>query len=260
MKKPQDNLLNYPRPSVATDIVVLTIAEEDGGNYRKLANRSLELLLVKRGIEPFRGRWALPGGFVRPGEDLRHAAGRELAEETGASGIYLEQLYTFSDPARDPRSWVISCAYIALVPKSRIRLHPGTDAENAAWFRVEYETPESGEGTLALRGEGRTITAAFRREDGFPKSSARTDLAFDHADIIACAIERLRGKLDYTDIALNMANERFTLSELQQIYEVILGKKLLAAAFRRKVSGLVAATDAFTQNEGHRPSRIFRRR
>jgi len=162
----------YPRPSMTSDIVLFTISQDVEENYRKVPQKQLEVLLIKRGAHPFMGTWALPGGFLQPNETLEQAAYRELREETGVSNAYLEQLYTFSDPARDPRTWVVSCAYMALVNHENITLKAGDDASDAAWFEVSR---------LADAG----------------------DLAFDHATIIAYATERLRNKIDYTDIAFN---------------------------------------------------------
>ena len=130
------NAGDYERPSVAADMVIFTVLEEEEENYRKLPECSLCLLLIQRGGHPYLGDWALPGGFVRPGETTKAAAKRELREETGLDQVYLEQLYTFSDPGRDPRTWVMSCAHMALIDGTKIRLKAGDDADNAQWFKV----------------------------------------------------------------------------------------------------------------------------
>lgn len=225
------------------------------------------------------GKWALPGGFVRPNETTEQAAVRELCEETGVEDIYLEQLYTFSDIGRDPRTWVISCSYMALINSDKLELKAGDDAADAAWFKVSYrplreqkELIEDGyiktlEYELKLSSEEEELSAVVARTMTAKTTSTGTDyeivsndgLAFDHAKIIACAIDRLRGKVNYTDIALHLMPMLFTLTELQQVYEVIMDKELLKAAFRRKVADLVVETDHYTENAGHRPSRLYRR-
>lgn len=193
--------------------------------------------------------------------------------------IYLEQLYTFSDIGRDPRTWVISCSYMALINSDKLELKAGDDAADAAWFKVSYrplreqkELIEDGyiktlEYELKLSSEEEELSAVVARTMTAKTTSTGTDyeivsndgLAFDHAKIIACAIDRLRGKVNYTDIALHLMPMLFTLTELQQVYEVIMDKELLKAAFRRKVVDLVVETDHYTENAGHRPSRLYRR-
>ncbi|MGC6589377.1 NUDIX hydrolase [Paenibacillus sp. Dod16] len=270
---------DYERPSVAADMVIFTVTDEAADSYRKLPEKELRILLIRRGGHPFLGKWALPGGFVQPSETTEQAAARELREETGVDDVYLEQLYTFSDIGRDPRTWVMSCSYMALINSDKLELQAGDDAADAAWFKVSYrllreqkELMEDGyvktlEYELKLSGEEelsaivpRTLTVKTTSTSTEYKIVSNNGLAFDHAKIIACAIERLRGKVNYTDIALHLMPELFTLTELQQVYEVIMDKELLKAAFRRKVADLVAETDHYTENAGHRPSRLYRRK
>ncbi|MEK4460693.1 NUDIX domain-containing protein [Paenibacillus sp. FSL H8-0315] len=270
---------DYERPSVTTDMVIFTVTEDEADSYRKLPGKELRVLLIRRGAHPFLGKWALPGGFVRPNETTEQAAVRELCEETGVEDVYLEQLYTFSDIGRDPRTWVISCSYMALINSDKLELKAGDDAADAAWFKVSYrplreqkELFEDGyiktlEYELKLSSEEEELSAVVARTMTAKTTSTGTDyeivsndgLAFDHAKIIACAIDRLRGKVNYTDIALHLMPKLFTLTELQQVYEVIMDKELLKAAFRRKVADLVVETDHYTENAGHRPSRLYRR-
>ncbi|MBU5670682.1 NUDIX hydrolase [Paenibacillus brevis] len=270
---------DYERPSLATDMVIFTVTDTEADSYRRLPEKELRILLIRRGGHPYFGQWALPGGFVRPDETTEQAAARELQEETGVADVYLEQLYTFSDVGRDPRTWVISCSYMALISSDQMQLKAGDDADAAVWFKLTYrllrerrEVLEDGyaktmEYELKLCAEGEELTAVVARTVTVRATSTATNynillsegLAFDHAKIIACAMDRLRGKVDYTDIALHLMQERFTLTELQQVYEVILDKELLKAAFRRKVAHLVEETDHYTENAGHRPSRLYRR-
>ena len=133
---------DYERPSVAADMVIFTVTDAEEANYRKLARKELRILLIKRGAHPYLGSWALPGGFVRPTETTEEAAARELREETGVDEVYLEQLYTFSKPDRDPRTWVMSCSYMALIDSSRVRVEAGDDAAEAAWFQASFRKVE----------------------------------------------------------------------------------------------------------------------
>ena len=271
---------DYEKPSVAVDMGIFTAMEEENDNYRKLPEKELKILLIKRGGHPYLGSWALPGGFVEPDETTEQAAARELEEETGIKDIYLEQLYTFSDPGRDPRTWVMSCSYIALVDSSKLDVKAGDDADRAEWFSIEFEQEEKSTSSingvfervtdfsLTLVGGSERISAKVRRTSRRSNKGSenrftivdRGNLAFDHAMIITSALLRLRGKVEYTDIALNLVPEYFTLTELQQVYEIILGKKLIKAPFRRKYAYLADPTDKITSDAGHRPSKLFRRR
>ncbi|WP_438445072.1 NrtR DNA-binding winged helix domain-containing protein [Gorillibacterium sp. sgz5001074] len=271
---------HYERPSVAADMVIFTVTNTEKDNYRKLPGKELRVLLIRRGAHPFLAHWALPGGFVRPNETTEMAAARELREETGLDHVYLEQLHTFSDIGRDPRAWVMSCSYMALIDSGKVRLEAGDDAADAAWFKVSYrllreqkELVEDGsvktqQYELKLSAEAGELVAIVQKTVTIRSTLSSTvysmvsneGLAFDHAKIIAYAIERLRGKVNDSDIALHLMPQRFTLTELQQVYEVILDKELLKAAFRRKVADLVVETDHYTEHAGHRPSRLYRRR
>jgi 8-oxo-dGTP diphosphatase len=186
----------------------------------------LKVLLVQRDLEPFAGKWALPGGFVRVEESLEDAARRELAEETGLKDIFLEQLYTFGTPDRDPRERVVSVAYYALVPLADHRPQAATDARQAAWFGVD-DAP---------------------------------DLAFDHEDILAAALARLRGKVRYEPIGFELLPARFTLGQLQHLYEVVLEERLDKRNFRKKIlgMGLLVDTGEIQQDVAHRAARLYR--
>lgn len=274
--KPKD----YERPSVATDMVIFTAINQQENNYRRIPQKELKILLIKRGGHPYLGMWALPGGFVNPDETTEQAAKRELIEETGVNNIYLEQLYTFSTPHRDPRMWIMSCSYMALIDSSKVNIKAGDDAQEAKWFTVNFtavsentEYNEKGfvkvtDYQLVLKNENTKLSADIRhtktRKDTGVENNyeiiENNGLAFDHAQIIAFAVERLRGKVTYTDIALNLMPEYFTLTELQQVYEIILNKPLLKAPFRRKYSYLAEETEELTKDAGHRPSRLYKRK
>lgn len=265
---------NYQRPSVAADIAIFTIGNVTQQSHRKLPEKELRILLIKRGGHPYLGCWALPGGFVRPDETVGQAALRELREETGVAGGYLEQLFTFSDPGRDPRTWVMSCTHMALVDSGELKLKAGDDASAAEWFRLSYTLLEEEKKRsakflsihrryhLELSAGNHLLTAVVEeisgRETTEYKIIENHGLAFDHAKIIACAVERLQKQLEDSALAFNLMPEKFTLTELQQVYEVILGRPLLKAAFRRKVKSLVRETGEYTEHAGHRPSQLFR--
>src|SRR5882672_9979112 len=205
----------YPRAALTVDCVVFGLDESE-----------LKVLLIERALEPFKGKWALPGGFVRVDETIDEAARRELAEEAGLKDVFLEQLYTFGVVDRDPRERVVSVAFYALVKQAAYDTKAATDATDARWFPISK----------------------------VPK------LAFDHADILATALSRLRGKVRYEPIGFELLPSRFTLSQLQRLYEAVLGMVLDKRNFRKKVLGfglLVPLKE--TQMTGpHRPAQLFR--
>jgi 8-oxo-dGTP diphosphatase len=205
----------HPHPAVTTDIVVFTIRHE-----------SLKVLLIKRAEDPYMGSWALPGGFVGISEGLDEAAERELGEETGVTGVYLEQLYSFGKPDRDPRERVITVAYYALIPSDRIRIQAASDAEAVGWFALNELPP----------------------------------LAFDHQRILHMALERLRAKLDYSTIAFQFMPQEFTLTELQSVYELILGEPIDKRNFRKRILALKAVEETGQERRdgAHRPAKLYR--
>lgn len=205
----------YPEPAISVDVVIFTIREG-----------ALQLLLAKRQRPPYKGKWALPGGIVDRQEDLEASALRHLREETGLSGVYLEQLYTFGDPTRDPRMRVVSVAHYALTPADRLSTAINLDRERLRWF---------------------TFTK-------------RPVLAFDHGAIVDTAHQRLAAKLAYSTIALQFLPERFTLRDLQNVYEIILGRALDKRNFRKQVLALdqIEETGEERRNGNHRPARLYR--
>ena len=204
-----------PAFGLTTDVVIFTIRED-----------ALCVLLVNRSREPFAGVWALPGGFLGPDEALNDGAARVLAEKTGVSGVFLEQLFTFGGPARDPRGRVVSVAYYALVPYNRLDRMAAVEGDRVAWVAVD-ELPE---------------------------------LAFDHGEIVRMAHQRLAAKLDYSTIALQFMPERFTLSELQSVYETILGEQLDKRNFRKRLRTFecIEETGEMFRAGKHRPAKLFR--
>ena len=251
----------FEKLSMTTDILIMSVSSEETGNYRKLTEKKFSILLVKRDNYPFKNMWCLPGGFVGIDETLDDAAKRILKDETNLKDIYVEQLYTFSGVDRDPRMRVVSTSYMALVDKNRLN---DKLSANASWFNVfMLEDDKSYHVTLDNGIEQiRFVVGKKLRDlttDRYDFKVVKNDkLAFDHPLVIISGLERLKNKIEYTDIVFNMMPEYFTLGELQQVYEVILGKKLLDPAFRRIIANKVEKTTKLKTGEGHRPSALFR--
>ncbi|MFN2454433.1 MAG: NUDIX domain-containing protein [Pyrinomonadaceae bacterium] len=207
----------HQRPALTVDCVVFGL---------DLAESALKVLLIERNLAPFKGRSALPGGFVQKNETIEQAALRELSEETGLTNIFLEQLYTFGDPGRDPRGWVVSVAYYALVSPDLHTLRAASDAGNALWISVD-ETPE---------------------------------LAFDHRKILETALERLRGKVTYAPVGFELLPKKFTLSQLQKLYEIILEREIDNRNFRKKILSMNLLHELNERQAGvpHRAARLYR--
>ena len=217
-------MLDFPTPSLTVDVVVLTVQ-----------NARLRVLLHKRPAEPFAGRWALPGGFCAIDESLEQAARRVLRDKAGAHDLFLEQLYTFGSLDRDPRSRVVTVAWIALVDPSRL------GPEGLATIEVPWDGETGGAVHTSIAGK-------------------RVPLAFDHADIVGLAVKRLRGKLDYTPIGFQLLPPAFTLRSLQTVHETVLGRPLNKDSFRRRMlaSGHLEATGEREGDVGHRPAELYR--
>lgn len=251
----------FEKLSMTTDILIMSVSSEETGNYRKLTEKKFSILLVKRDNYPFKDKWCLPGGFVGIDETLDEAAKRILKNETNLKDIYIEQLYTFSGIDRDPRMRVVSTSYMALIDKNRLN---DKLCANASWFNVfMLEDDKSYHVTLDNGNEQiKFIVGKKLRDlttDRYDFKVIKNDkLAFDHPLVIISGIERLKNKIEYTDIVFNMMPEYFTLGELQQVYEVILGKKLLDPAFRRIIANKVEKTTKLKTGEGHRPSALFK--
>lgn len=215
-----NNNYKYPRPALAVDCVVFGLNDKN----------ILEVLLIRRNKDPFKNQWALPGGFVRTDtgqdESIESAARRELKEETGVEGIFLEQLYTFGTLDRDPREWVVSVAYYALINLSEHSVKAATDASEVDWFPITQ----------------------------LPKP-----LAFDHEKIVETAIRRLRGKIRYRPIGFELLPKKFTLPQLLKLYETVLGEKLDKRNFLRKFHKMELLIDLNESQEGvsHRPAKMY---
>ena len=267
----------YFKPSVTVDSIIFTIRDSQTENYRKLPEKKLEILLVKRAQEPFKDKWCLPGTFVGEKETLEEAVNRSLAEKTNIKDIYLEQLYTWGAPERDPRTRVISTSYMGLVDSDNIEIKAGKSVEDIHWFDVQLKTlKETNKEKKNGYYKTEEIEILLTNKDTVLKNKVKvvkelvngnliiytqilqSDLAFDHAKLLIYAIERLKNKVEYTTIAFNLMPERFTLTQLQQVYEILLDKPLLKANFRRKIADMVIETDEQEENAGHRPSKLYK--
>ena len=224
----------YPRPSLTVDLVVTSVSD-DG---------RLLCLLGRRAEAPFRGAWALPGGFLREDESIPEAAVRVLSEETGLTGVRCDEVGTFSEPARDPRTRVVSVAHLARVPADvRARAVAGARTTDVGFFGLDVARDG------AVRVAGR---------DGATGDPEDVVLAFDHADIVARAVRVLRARVETTTLAFGLLPSRFTLSEAQRVVESILGRTLDRAAFRTKVLSLGLVRPTAEERRGqHRPARLF---
>jgi len=207
----------YERPGLTVDCVIFGL---------DLDEEALKVVLIERDAEPFAGEWAIPGGFVRSNETLSKAATRELSEETGITDVFLEQLFTFGNPGRDPRGWVVSVGYYALVAPDKHRLQAATDARQAQWFPVKALPP----------------------------------LAFDHKEILATALQRLRGKLTYAPIGFELLPQKFTIKQLQKLYQIVLGQPLDNRNFRKKIFAMDVLKELDEMQKGvpHRAARLYR--
>lgn len=279
----QYDISAYERPSVAADMAIFAIREAaEAENFRKLPKKALKLLLIRRADYPYKGYWALPGGFCRRTEDVQETAERELYEETNIQKAYLNLIGTFGGANRDPRGWIISNTFLALVDAERCKPRAGTDAWEAKWFTVEvkgeelkrdvkedyaeletsYELwlteEESGEGIFAKVKEYRQFREYH--ETVRYEIVEQGQLAFDHAKIILYAWQKLREDVESDSRhVFDLMPELFTLNQLQNAMELVTGQELLTANFRRKIADYVVETDMVTDGKGHRPAKLYSR-
>lgn len=289
----QYDIEKYERPSIAVDMAVFSIlgmggteeAMRSAGNYRKLPEKKLKVLLIRRGSYPYKNCWALPGGFCRRGENVSETAYRELKEETNVSSAFLKPIGIFGEEGRDPRGWIISNLYLALMDGEICKLRAGSDAWEARWFQVTVSQKEIKrdiqensatiikEYTLQLLCEDGDrepiqLDAVIREEKQFQNYHEtieyeivkNTGFGFDHAKLITCAILKLRESVEEDGrIVFDLLPETFTLTQLQRVFEIILNRKLLVANFRRKIADYCVETEQIVEGAGHRPAKLFKR-
>ncbi len=256
---------DYERPSIATDIAVFSMFDEESDSHRKDAESKLHVLLIKRGEHPFKNKWALPGGFLKADETVEECALREIKEETNLEPISLLPIGVFSKPDRDPRGRIVSNAFASVVNAETVKISGGGDAIMAQWFEVDFKS--LGENRFSIdfiNGDEKIRVELLETERKFGKSQFEiqkdTGLAFDHSKIIATALLVMRSEAERFDITFDFLPEKFTLAALQKVQETLLNDTLLTANFRRKTASLVEETDEFTEGAGHRPARLFKRK
>lgn len=284
------DIARYDRPSVAADMAVFSVMGDEADaqegknrsaeNYRKIPESKMKILLIRRASYPYKDCWALPGGFCRKDEDVYETARRELYEETNVKNAYLQSIGIFGEVGRDPRGWIISHSFMALMDGEKCKLRAGTDAWEAHWFDIRLEKKEVkkslheeaatiiNEYELQMRWEGIELGATVREHKEFEQYHERvkyeiTDcqgIAFDHAKIIVCALISLQNQVEWDGrIVFDLMPGEFTLTELQKAFEVILNRPLQAANFRRKMAEYVIETDQVVEGAGHRPAKKYKR-
>lgn len=284
------NIEQYERPSLATDIVVFSFMNRfndqneirNQDNFRKLPEKKWKVLLIKRGEYPFKDCWAIPGGFCKKGEDVIQTARRELFEETNVKHAYMSLTGVFGEKDRDPRGWIISNTYTALVDGEQARIKAGSDANEAKWFSIELQLMDSDrterdsaislsnkykltltdeEGGLQINSliEEQVLYEHFHETVSF--AILENDaLAFDHAKILLSSILNIRKELEHNDkLIFDLMPEYFSFAELQMAYEMITGKPQLVANFRRKMKDYCIETDKVKEGAGHRPAKLMMR-
>ncbi|MGN0496425.1 MAG: NrtR DNA-binding winged helix domain-containing protein [Lachnospiraceae bacterium] len=277
------DIAKFDRPSIATDVVVFSILNDgERDDIRKLQKKQLKVLLIKRAAYPYKDYWAMPGGFCIPGEDVIETAKRELYEETNVRDAYLKLVGVYGEEKRDPRGWIISNTFMALMDGEKCQLRAGTDAWEAKWFSLKvaseivekkvtnqeifvqtdyemiFENNESDIVFTILVRENKTFSN--HHQSIHYEMVERGDLAFDHGKIILDALLCLRKEVnDNLKLAFDLMPEYFTLTNLQNAYELILDKKLLTANFRRKIADYVVETDQMIEGEGFRPAKLYKR-
>lgn len=266
----------FERPSVTNDVLIFTTEDKKEENSRKVPRKGLQVLLIKRDEYPYKGKWSVPGGFVKMDESLEEGALRKLKEKTGIENVYLEQLYTFGEVNRDPRTRIISIGNLALISKDSIIYSENAENKETKWFwvdkvlekkevsdnyitkkyiltlkcediKINYEVIEKTERTLI-----RKTTKSYR----FLEGESTEELAFDHYKILDLGIDRLRNKLEYTPIVFNLLPKLFTVKELQFVYEAIMGREILN--FRRKMGDMIIETEEKIEGKPFRPAQVFK--
>lgn len=271
------NVHEFERPSVTNDVIIFTTDDIIEKNSRKLPKKGMQVLLIKRNDYPDKGKYAIPGGFVKMDESLEEGAIRKLKEETGIDNVYIEQLYSFGEVNRDPRTRVISVANMALIAKENINFIKTANTLETRWFWIKKELIERtkedkliiNKYVLKLNSDDELTKISYEVTEKIETSvlrrkevsytlldSSNDELAFDHCKILDYAVDRVRNKIEYTPIALNLLPRLFTVKELQYVYEAIMGREILN--FRRKMEPMIIETDEIIEGKPFRPAKVFK--
>ena len=249
--------MNY---GYTNDLVIFGVDSRRDGNLRTLPKKYLSILLVKRNKEPFKNKWCLPGGFINPDETSKDACIRILKKETGLDKVYMQQIGVNDGVERDPRGRIISSTYMALIDRNLISKELQQDAE---WFDIEIEDNKKII-NVVLKHEKEIIKYKVKKKtidimtNDYEYELVDKELAFDHDIILVSSLMELRNRVNHTDIVFHLMPNLFTIGELKQVYELLLGKKLINSAFRRKISDKVELTKEVVKTGGHRPSLLCR--
>ncbi|GFZ30544.1 ADP-ribose pyrophosphatase [Clostridium zeae] len=267
----------YERPSVTNDVIIFTTDDIKEDNQRKVPKKGMQVLLVKRDEYPEKGKWSIPGGFIDINEGLEEGAKRKLREKTGVEDVYIEQLYTFGDINRDKRTRVISIGNMALIEKEIIKFEQTNELKESKWFWIDKVLVETKKNhsyiennhILTLKSEDNEVEVKYQVIEKIDRNIYRRkemnyilldgsaeNLAFDHYKILDYAIDRLRNKVEYTPIAFNLLPRLFTVKELQNVYEAIMGREILN--FRRKMEDMIIETDEKIEGKPFRPAKVFK--
>ncbi|QUH21936.1 NUDIX hydrolase [Alkaliphilus sp. B6464] len=272
---------NDNKPSVTSDVLIFTVQSQDNAkDFNNLNDKKLKILMVQRGDFPDINKWALPGGFIEKGETSLQAAERELQEETGIEEVYLEQLYTWDNIGRDIRDRVISISHIALVDSTELEIKAGSDAKDARWFgvdkkitRIDKQITENGyikhkyidlcliNEDIKIKGEVRetiTVKGRARKVKLEVLNKKNSQIAFDHAMMIYYGLQRLKNKVEYTDIAFNLLPELFTIAEAHKIFELTTGIEYTNQNFRKRFDHMMIETNETSKKYSPRPAKLYK--
>lgn len=255
------DITKYDRPSVTVDVAAFSVRCDEAENYKRDREQRLSLLLIKRGGHPFKGCWALPGGFLRSGESLEQCAMREITAESGIAPSAIMAAGVFSQPDRDPRGWIISHSYVSIISGEELNAVGGDDAAEAKWFDFSFRR-QNGLLYLDMKCGDIEIHSVLKEKAmkfGIHEYDIVDDggLSFDHAKIIGAALSRLQSSVKNYEVLFDFLPQKFTLAHLQRVQEAILNVTLTPANFRRKVLPFVKETDESTAGAGHRPAKLF---
>lgn len=244
-----------------SDLLIFGIDSRESGNVRSLPKKYFSILLVKRNKEPFMNKWCLPGGYVNSDETSKEASLRILKKETALSNVYMQQVGVYDAIDRDPRGRTITTAYMALIDRTMLKEELDS---NASWFDIEVLEKDSVINVRLINDEEeisykvKKITIDKKTKEYDYEIVNKSDLAFDHDEIIVKGIMDLRHKVESTDIVFNLMPEEFTIGQLKQVYSLLLGRELVNSAFRRVIAPKIIETGKMVRTGGHRPSVLCR--